>query len=120
MLQHNGDIRKEGQQFHHCITQWEIPPLLECKMMPDDRSEIHTPDIAQHFPHLTPVADKIPPPDPSAPILLLLGRDILSVHKVRKQYNGPHNTPYAQRLDIGWVRPSWVRSALEELTSQPT
>ncbi len=37
------------------------------------------------------------------PILLLLGRDILSVHKVREQYNGPGNTPYAQRLDLGWV-----------------
>lgn len=37
------------------------------------------------------------------PVLLLLGRDILSVHKVREQYNGPHNTPCAPRLDLGWV-----------------
>lgn len=25
------------------------------------------------------------------------------MHKVREQHNGPHNTPYAQRLDLGWV-----------------
>ncbi|KAK3507778.1 hypothetical protein QTP70_000334 [Hemibagrus guttatus] len=38
-----------------------------------------------------------------AQILLLLGRDILQVHKVREQRNGPNNAPYAQRLDLGWV-----------------
>lgn len=27
----------------------------------------------------------------------------MSLHKVRKQRNGPHNSPYAQRLDLGWV-----------------
>ncbi len=56
-----------------------------------------------HFPHLTAMSEKIPPLDPGAPILLLLGRDVLSVHKVREQRNGPQNTPYAQRLDLGWV-----------------
>lgn len=25
------------------------------------------------------------------------------MHKVREQRNGPHNSPYAQRLDLGWV-----------------
>ncbi|XP_067275269.1 uncharacterized protein [Pseudorasbora parva] len=80
-----------------------LPPLLECNTLPDDRSEIPTPEVALHFPHLTAVAEKIPPLDPSAPMLLLLGRDILSVHKVREQYNGPQDTPYAQRLDLGWV-----------------
>ncbi|XP_073810196.1 uncharacterized protein [Danio rerio] len=80
-----------------------LPPLIECDSLPDDRSEIPTPEVAVHFPHLTVVSDKIPPLDPNAPILLLLGRDVLSVHKVREQRNGPHNTPYAQRLDLGWV-----------------
>lgn len=41
--------------------------------------------------------------DPNAPILLLLGWDILRVHKVHEQINGPHNAPFAQRLDLGWV-----------------
>lgn len=84
-------------------TRVALPPLLECNTMPDDRSEIPTPDIVQYFPHLAPIAGKIPPLEPDTPILLLLGRDVLSVHKVREQYNGPQNTPYAQRLDLGWV-----------------
>lgn len=35
--------------------------------------------------------------------MLLLGRDIISVHKVRRQVNGPRDAPYAQKLDLGWV-----------------
>ncbi|XP_076849002.1 uncharacterized protein LOC143497110 [Brachyhypopomus gauderio] len=84
-------------------TQVMLPTLIECDMLPDDRSEIPTPEVAQYYSHLSSIADKIPDIDPSAPILLLLGRDILSLHKVREQHNGPHNAPYAQRLDLGWV-----------------
>ncbi|XP_036002193.1 uncharacterized protein LOC118565663 [Fundulus heteroclitus] len=81
----------------------QLPLLIECDSVPDDRTEIPSPEIAQHHPHLRPVADKIQPVDHQAPILLLLGRDILRVHKVREQINGPNNAPYAQRLDLGWV-----------------
>lgn len=35
--------------------------------------------------------------------MLLLGRDIIRVHKVRKMINGSNNLPYAQKLDLGWV-----------------
>ncbi|KAK3506463.1 hypothetical protein QTP70_000932 [Hemibagrus guttatus] len=71
--------------------------------MPDDRAEIPSPDAARWHTHLKPIANCIPPLDPEAQILLLLGRDILQVHKVREQRNGPNNAPYAQRLDLGWV-----------------
>ena len=84
-------------------TQITLPTLIECDAVPDDRSEIPSPEVALHYAHLKPVANKIPPLDPDAAILLLLGRDILRVHKVREQHNGPHNAPYAQRLDLGWV-----------------
>lgn len=80
-----------------------LPPLIECDMVPDDRAEIPSPEIALHHPHLKPVADKIQPVDDNAPILLLIGRDMVRVHKVREQINGPHDAPYAQRLDLGWV-----------------
>lgn len=80
-----------------------LPPLIECDMVPDDRAEIPSPEIALHHPHLKPVADKIQPIDNDAPILLLIGRDMVRVHKVREQINGPHDAPYAQRLDLGWV-----------------
>lgn len=55
------------------------------------------------FSHLQKVADKIPPVEDQVPIILLLGRDIIQVHKIRERINGPHSTPYAQRLDLGWV-----------------
>lgn len=84
-------------------TKVKLPTLLECNYLPDNRSEIPTPECTQYFPHLRPVADKIPPLDTSAPILLLFGRDILSLQKVREQRNRPHTSPYAQRLDLCWV-----------------
>lgn len=80
-----------------------LPMLTECNMLPNKRDEIPTPTAAHSHPHLERIAHKIPPLDDSAEILLLLGRDILRVHKVRSQINGPHNAPYAQRLDLGWV-----------------
>ncbi|KAL4008325.1 hypothetical protein ACER0C_002177 [Sarotherodon galilaeus] len=80
-----------------------LPTLLECNQIPNVRAEIPTPDAAYHHAHLKRIADKIPPPDPDANILLLLGRDILRVHKVREQISGPGDAPFAQRLDLGWV-----------------
>ncbi len=35
--------------------------------------------------------------------MILLGRDIIRVHTVHNQVNGPHDTPYAHKLDLGWV-----------------
>lgn len=69
--------------------------------------EIPTKDAAVHHPHLKHIVHFIPDLDPQAQIVLLLvlllGRDIFQVHKVRAQINGVHNAPYAQKLDIGWV-----------------
>ncbi|MEE6488845.1 hypothetical protein FKM82_015408 [Ascaphus truei] len=80
-----------------------LPTLIECNHMATNRDEIPTPDVARHYPHLKGIANHIQPVDQGAKILLLLGRDIMRVHKVRKQHNGHHNVPYAQRLDLGWV-----------------
>ena len=80
-----------------------LPTLLECNQIPNVRAEIPTPDAAYHHVHLKHIADKIPPLDLDAKILLLLGRDILRVHEVREQINGPGDAPFAQRLDLGWV-----------------
>ncbi|XP_060799637.1 uncharacterized protein LOC132901338 [Neoarius graeffei] len=80
-----------------------LPVLIECDELPDNRSEIPTPSAALHHPHLRCIASEIPPIDSNAQILLLLGRDILKIHKVRKQINGPDNAPFTQKLDLGWV-----------------
>lgn len=80
-----------------------LPTLIECSLIPNNRDEIPTPQAARTHMHLKPIADRIPPLDVSAEMLLLLGRDIIRVHKVRSQRNGRHNEPYAQELDLGWV-----------------
>lgn len=80
-----------------------LPALIECNELPNNRSEIPTPRAAFHQPHLQNIASEIPPLDPKAEILLLLGRDILRIHKIRQQINGPSNAPFAQKLDLGWV-----------------
>lgn len=84
-------------------TNIPLPTLIECNEIPNNRSEIPTPEAAYHHHHLRQIANKIPPLDPDADILLLLGRDIIKAHKVRKQHNGPHDAPFAQKLDLGWV-----------------
>ncbi|XP_056410980.1 uncharacterized protein LOC130352649 [Hyla sarda] len=106
----SGVVETTGRRANNYIiesldgkTKVTLPTLIECDEIPDDMSEIPTPEVARHHPHLVRIADQIPALDPDAAIILLLGRDILKVHKVRKQYNGPHNAPFAQRLDLGWV-----------------
>ncbi|XP_073459912.1 uncharacterized protein [Aquarana catesbeiana] len=84
-------------------TTLPLPTLIECNQFPTDREEIPTPEVALHHGHLKGIAHLIPELDPQAEIALLLGRDIIRVHKVRKQINGAHNSPYAQKLDLGWV-----------------
>lgn len=80
-----------------------LPTLIECNMIPNNRDEIPTPAAALCHPHLKAIAHKLPALDKNAEILLLLGRDMLRVHKVRRQISGPHDAAYAQRLDLGWV-----------------
>ncbi|XP_064478526.1 uncharacterized protein LOC135391887 [Ornithodoros turicata] len=80
-----------------------LPTLTECDQIPNDRNEIPTPDAARRHPHLKALANVIPPLDPNAQILLLLGRDLVQAHKVRQQRNGPNHAPFAQKLDLGWV-----------------
>lgn len=59
-----------------------LPTLTECDLIPNNRDEIPTPEAACKHTHLRPIADKIPPLDHDAKILLLLARDIICVHKV--------------------------------------
>ncbi|KAM4045123.1 uncharacterized protein ACNLHF_008939 [Anomaloglossus baeobatrachus] len=84
-------------------TSLPLPTLIECNAIPNNREEIPTPEAALHHPHLRNIAHLIPALNSQAKLVLLLGRDIIRVHKVRKQINGPHNSPYAQKLDLGWV-----------------
>ncbi|XP_052762111.1 uncharacterized protein LOC128204746 [Mya arenaria] len=80
-----------------------LPSLTECNQIPDMRDEIPTPDSALYHSHLEDISAHIPEVDPSAEILLLLGRDLPEAHHVLEQRTGPRGSPYAQKLSLGWV-----------------
>ena len=80
-----------------------LPTVIECSDIPDDVTEIPTPDVAKHFPHLQETEHLIPPYHQDVPIDLLIGRDLTEAHHVLDQIVGPKDTPFAQRLHFGWV-----------------
>ena len=81
----------------------ELPTLIECNQIPNMREEVPTPDVAKNHPHLLDIVDHIPPLDDESEILLLIGRDLIEAHHVFDQRIGPRNSPYAQKLCLGWV-----------------
>lgn len=106
----SGTTEVSGRRAHGLMVsslkvnlQLPLPTLVECNQIPANREEIPTPAAAFHHPHLKVIANEIPPLDKDAQILLLLGRDILRVHKVHRQVSGPPDAPFAQRMDLGWV-----------------
>lgn len=82
-------------------SEFLLPTLTECDTIPQDKSEIPTPDMAKSFPHLIDIAHKIPSPDESTKIQLLISRDAPELLKVREFRNGPRGAPWAQRLALG-------------------
>ena len=59
-------------------TAADLPTLIECDGIPQDKQEIPTPEMARRFSHLEDIADEIPPFDSNANIHLLIGRDAQS------------------------------------------
>ena len=84
-------------------TQLQLPTLIECDYMPNAREEIPTPEVARNYAHFHDIVQYIPSIDPAADILLLIGRDLIEAHHVLDQKIGPRNSPYAQKLSLGWV-----------------
>lgn len=76
----------------------DLPPLTECNEMLTNKSEIPTREVALAHTHLRHIAPHIPKLDPDAQMMILLGRDMIRVHKVREQVNSPHDAPFAQRV----------------------
>ena len=79
----------------------DLPTLIECDGIPQDKREIPTPEMARRFSHLEDIADEIPPFDSNTNIHLLIGRDAPELLKVREFRNGPKGAPWAQRLTLG-------------------
>ncbi|XP_050419539.1 uncharacterized protein LOC126832715 [Patella vulgata] len=106
----SGKVRTAGRKINGIVlesldqtVQLDLPTIIECNQMPDNRNEIPTPDVARSYSHLHDIAHHIPPIDENAHIILLIGRDVIKAHHVLDHRIGPANTPYAQKLPIGWV-----------------
>ena len=84
---------------------FELPPLIECDDIPNNRDEIPSPEVARQYSHLEGVATNIPPLIQDASIDLLIGRDLTPAHHVQDQItNHKHDKlPFAQRLPLGCV-----------------
>ncbi|XP_052770823.1 uncharacterized protein LOC128210513 [Mya arenaria] len=85
------------------FTKLELPTLVECDEIPQDRSEIPTPEVALNFTHLEKLAQSIPPLEEDCEIQLLIGRDLPAAHHVLDQVLGPREAPFAVQLSLGWV-----------------
>jgi len=84
-------------------TELELPPVLECKNIPNNRNEIPTTEISACYDHLNGIEREIPQVNNDTDIQILNGRDLIEAHAVHDQKIGPKNTPYAQKLALGWV-----------------
>ncbi|XP_053381914.1 uncharacterized protein LOC128549337 [Mercenaria mercenaria] len=82
---------------------YQLPTLIECPDIPDNRNEICSPHDVGFHPHLSHIAGFIPKIDDEAQILLLIGRDLVEAHHIQDQIIGPPGAPFAQKLGLGWV-----------------
>ena len=104
----SGQEDRKGRRTFDLMVQsldgnatFKLPPIVECDDIPNERGEIPTPEIASQFEYLRNL--DLPPLDPDAEILLLIGRDMTEAHIVLEQQAGAHSDPFAQRLALGWV-----------------
>lgn len=94
--------------------QFNLPTVIECDEISENRGEIPTPEVTDKYLHLQDIAVQLMPLDSEINILLLIGRDLGDAHHVLEQRIGPPNAPNAQELHLGWVIVGEV--VLKELT----
>ena len=70
-----------------------LPTLVEYECIPQDKTEMPTPQITKKFPHLTAIADHIPALDSNAKIQVLIGRDVPELLKIRPSKSRPKGAP---------------------------
>lgn len=82
---------------------FDLPELIECDYIPQEWSEVPTPDVANNYSHLKEIASLLHPLNSSCGIHLLIGRDVAEAHHARRQIIGPNHQPFALELPLGWV-----------------
>ena len=83
------DLIIESLDGTHSYT---LPVLTVCDAILDSREEIPTLNVARAFPHLRPIADKIPELCPEAGILLLLLLPFIKFMTLKMDPRMPHGS----------------------------
>ncbi|XP_056017069.1 uncharacterized protein LOC125663253 [Ostrea edulis] len=104
----NGKIMTSGRRasgftLESCDRQVHIdlPVLIECDNIPNNKYEIPSQEVARHHPHLRDIG--LESVDENCQILLLLGRDVLYVHRILDQRVGHPDAPIGLRSPLGWT-----------------
>ncbi|XP_078311581.1 uncharacterized protein LOC144618784 [Crassostrea virginica] len=95
--------RASGFVLESCDRQVHIdlPVLIECDNIPNNRHEIPTQEVARYHSHLCDIQlDRL---DDNSDILLLLGRDVPYVHRILDQRTGHPDAPIGLRSPLGWT-----------------
>lgn len=79
---------------------FRLPDIIEYNEIPQNHSEIPSPEVAAFYPHLSDITHYIPTIDNHISIELLNGRDLIDTHVVLDQRVG---VPLGHKLTHGWV-----------------
>ena len=83
-------------------VQVELPKAYARESIPSRRDQIPTPEVADKWPHLQKIRDKIPPYEKDAEIGLLIGCNCPKAIKPKEVIHGSSEDPYAVRTLLGW------------------
>ena len=83
-------------------VQVELPKAYARESIPSRRDQIPTPEVADQWPHLQKIRDKIPPYERDAEIGLLIGCNCPKAIKPKEVIHGTSEDPYAVRTLLGW------------------
>ncbi len=104
-----GTIVTSGRRAGNCIVEFidgsarlQLPTVIECNQIPEVREEIPSPEIAEHYPHLSDITNYIPPVEMvhhffyslvvTYPKLTMYSISVL-VYEIHHMHNG---------LNLGW------------------
>ena len=83
-------------------VQVELPKAYARESIPSRRDQIPTPEVADKWPRLQKIRDKIPPYEKDAEIGLLIGCNCPKAIKPKEVIHGARENPYAVRTLLGW------------------
>ena len=86
---------------HNSDLKIQLYTAFTREIMPANRSYIHTPEIAQCWPHLERISDQLMPLQ-DCEVGLLIGYNCPHALAPRDVISSTNDAPYGQKTDLGW------------------